>query len=434
MTLSKQSKINRPNKYKRKMNELHFERRRTCEKWKKANGFSNVMQPMEEHYAGCVLEPLYRQSHGAFLFAWPLRPSLVFCARFSGHKEGASRCAIIVSSIDISGATSPRWSEPVIASVCDEKSFQNPVLFVMRDEPQRLYLVHTAQDAGRIGVSQQSAALLIVHSDDFGATWSSSARTLVAVGRGAFTRGPVLQTDNSTVLPVYFTPDGTFEHERQYSALLRLVRDSSVPSDSNNNNDDDDDRSLSSVAPLVSGDQVMIAGSIGAKGVQPIALRSRIDANRVLVFLRSRSTPHIQFTQSNDGGASFEPLRATIFPNNNSGIGATFVGRYLVLAFNNCTGRRRFPLTLAVSADEGATWLRVRDVVDVDRCNGDARPGEFSYPSVLGLDDSRFMLAWSHRRESIAVGLFDLDWLLRGGDGRSCSTECSAFARTLKKK
>jgi len=403
------------------MNEHHFERLRTSEKWKNANGFSNTMRVIEKHYVGCVLEPLYRQSHGAFLFAWPQRRELVFCARFSGHKEGASRCAIIVSWLDVSLGTMT-WSEPVVASVCDGKSFQNPVLFCMPDEPQRLYLVHTAQDAGRIGVSQQSSSLLILHSDDLGATWSA-ARTLVAIGQGAFTRGPVLQpldSSSAASLPVYFTPDGTFAHERQFSALLHLVRDGAP--------NDDNDR-LPSIAPLVAAGQVAIPGTIGAQGVQPIVLRSPVDPRRLLVFLRSRSTARIQYTSSNDGGATFEAIRPTIFPNNNSGIGAAFVGKHLLLAFNNCTGRRRFPLTLAVSDDEGETWLRVRDVVDVDRCDGDARPGEFSYPFLLGLDDSRFMLAWTQRRESISIALFDLEWLLLGGDGRSCSTECPAFSR-----
>jgi predicted neuraminidase len=396
----------------------HFERQRTCEKWKKANGFSNEMRLIEPGYVGCIVEPLFPESHCAFLFAAPQRPNLILCARFSGRKEGASRCAIVVSWLDI--AQSPaRWSEPVVAAVQDDKSFQNPVLFAVPDEPQRLYLIHTSQDAGRLGVSQQSSALMIVHSDDFGATWSA-ARTLLAVGRGAFTRGPVLNlvgAASPAALPVYYTPDGTFERDRQYAALAHLVRGADN-------------------GELVFADEVSIPGTLGANGVQPVVLRSRVNPERLLVFLRSRTLPHVQFSQSDDGGASFEPIRPTIFPNNNSGIAAVFVGKFLLLAFNNCTGRRRFPLTLAISEDEGQTWLRVRDVVDEERCGGNqpmqSTRGEHSYPTLLSVDDTKFMLAWTHRRESIAVGMFDLDWLLLGGDGRSCSSECAQFSRKAR--
>jgi hypothetical protein len=189
-----------------------------------------------------------------------------------------------------------------------------------------------------------------------------------------------------------------FEHDSQFSGLLRLVRERAD-------------------GPLVVTETVTIPGTRGAIGVQPIVLRSRTNPNKLVVFLRSRCTPRIQFTLSNDDGTTFEPIRPTIFPNNNSGIGAAFVGRHLVLAFNNCTGRRRVPLTLAVSEDEGETWLRVRDVVDCDAA------GEYSYPFVHAVDETRFMLAWTHRRESIAISLFNLEWILR--DGRSCSAECA---------
>ena len=75
---------------------------------------------------------------------------------------------------------------------------------------------------GAFGVSQRSSKLLLLHSDDLGATWSE-ASVIFPQGRGAFVRAPILLSGDESewLLPLYFTPDGEFVHTSQYAAILR---------------------------------------------------------------------------------------------------------------------------------------------------------------------------------------------------------------------
>lgn len=107
-----------------------------------------------------------RQSHAPFLFR--AADKTVFLAWFSGDGEGASRCANVVSRLQVNADGSKSFTTPVVASVQSGKSNQNPVVFQKIDEPQRwenqsaqrhktrltflrLYLLHPSQDAGPFG-------------------------------------------------------------------------------------------------------------------------------------------------------------------------------------------------------------------------------------------------------------------------------------------
>lgn len=222
--------------------------------------FDGIVRTTEEGRLDALLPKLFPQAHAPFLLQ--SFDGDLFIAWFSGEAEGASRCAIVVSRFDFDAK---RWRVPVVASVETGKSNQNPVLFQRPSERSRIYLLHPSQDAGPFGVSQRTSEIRLLHSDDGCTTWSTPT-VIFPRGRGSFPRGPVLtsSTDADTLLlPMYFTPAGEFDHDAQYSAIVRS-RDG-----------------------VRWTDEARIPGSEGAKGVQPQMVRLR--DGRLVAFMRNRT-------------------------------------------------------------------------------------------------------------------------------------------------
>ena len=84
------------------------------------------------------------------------------------------------------------------------------------------------------------------------------------------------------LLPMYFTPDGEFEREGQYSAVVRSS---------------DGGRTWSNEA--------ILPGTEGARGVQPAVVR--IDSQKLVAFMRNRSGvgARILRSESNDDGRTW---------------------------------------------------------------------------------------------------------------------------------
>lgn len=111
----------------------------------------------------------------------------------------------------------------------------------------------------------------------------------------------------------------------------------------------------------------------------------------IQVLCRSRQKV-VTESWSEDGGATWSPMRATALENPSAGIDAvrTGDGRFL-LVYNPSAGNRR-TLAIASSAD-GRTWTRVLDV--------DQGPGEYSYPAMIVGRDGRVHVVYTWRRERI---------------------------------
>ena len=366
--------------------------------------FDGIIRESEPGRQDSLMPTLFASSHASFLLASQNHATL-FCAWFSGQREGADRCAIVVARLD---AAKQRWGVPVVASVEDGRSNQNPVLFEQRGS-SRLYLLHTSQDAGLAGVGQATSELRLLFSDDGAQTWSAP-RVVIPQGPGAFVRAPIVHVADELVLPIYFTPAGEFDHAAQHSATLRS-------------------RDAGQTWSL--GEASRIPGTEGAAGVQPavVAVPAIGDAPaRLVAFMRNRQGrgARILRSQSFDGGRTWSAAKNTAFVSNNSSIAAAVTERrgapVLLLAFNNCaTGR--FPLTVAASFDGGSTFVHARDVAGRDlignqfatsTCCTEQRRGEHSYPS-LAVDQREPALVhitWTHLRKSVAYARVTLDWLL----------------------
>jgi len=92
-----------------------------------------------------------------------------------------------------------------------------------------------------------------------------------------------------------------------------------------------------------------------------------------------RSTRGVVFrSDSPDGGVTWREAYATDIPNNNAGLDAVHIGGGRVALLYNPVGDNwgaRTPLTLAISDDNGANWIKA--------LNLETAPGEYSYPAII---------------------------------------------------
>ena len=115
---------------------------------------------------------------------------------------------------------------------------------------------------------------------------------------------------------------------------------------------------------------------------------------RVHMLMRS-TRGYIYRSDSEDCGRTWCPAYATSLPNNNSGIDVVRrCDASLVLAYNPVAGNwsRRFPISLACSTDNGATWS---DLIDLE-----TQEGEFSYPAIIAAGDT-LHLTYTWNRKNI---------------------------------
>jgi len=235
-----------------------------------------------------------------------------------------------------------------------------------------------------------------VHSADSGKTWSAPQTVLTAAG--AFTKNQLLRCSKGSewLLPMYYTPDGFFEHHSQYSSVQRSA---------------DGGVSWHDSAPMA-----------GTKGqlVQPTG-------GGLLGFFRSRAADYVHMSRSADDGRTWSHAEATVLPSNNSGIQASVLqSGALAIVFNNRQGKgARWPLSVALSLDEGKTWPHCRDLEPLAADSnppqgGDAAAqgrkgqGEYSYPSIVQSEDGTIHISYTYRRETIKYVRISEDWIRRG--------------------
>ena len=294
----------------------------------------------------CHASTLVALPDGGFAAAW-----------FQGTKEGRNDVAIYGTRMEPDG----RWLQPVQWAKVNALPHWNPVLFL--PSPQKLLLFF------KVGSPDELWHTWIQESNDGGRNWSP-ARELV---RGApDARGPVknkpIRLSDGAILA-----GNSLENDERWCVLT----DRST----------DDGATWTSSAIIK---QTRTPGDLGV--IQPTLWES--PPGHVHMLTRSTSG-FIYRSDSDDFGRTWSPIRPTVLPNNNSGIDLAQAddGR-LLLAYNNPPdGRRRTPLTLAVSEDNGETWQNLHELENAD--------GEFSYPAVIHLGQNRFAGTYTNRRKTI---------------------------------
>lgn len=342
-----------------------------------------------------LLEPAGTQNHAPHL-CW-LSPDRLACVWMAGDQEGTAGMSIFLSELRQGEGS---WTSPVRVSRDDERSEQNPFLFVTIDG--RLHLMHTAQEVRRpdqeprepgTAFSMQWTARLRHQSCDPDAlVWGDCVDALEGP---AFCRHPPApRADGTWLLPIYRSLEsgGAFGHD--HSAVLVL---------------DAEGQAI--------GTPCSIPGSTGRVHGSLVATDR---PGTWLQFFRSRLADHIYRSRSHDDGLSWSEPEAIPLPNNNSSIQALRLrsGR-LAMVFNRFAlsdaqragqtwgeanwPRRRWPLSLALSEDDGDSWPWIRDIDTgwgfCGSANGHLN-GQLAYPSLLegAPGDLHLAYSWAGRK------------------------------------
>jgi predicted neuraminidase len=126
--------------------------------------------------------------------------------------------------------------------------------------------------------------------------------------------------------------------------------------------------------------------------IQPTLWQTDSGAIRMLM----RSTARIGAvceSLSSDGGRTWTPARPLALPNPNAGLDAVKLADGRVVLIYNHIRSGRSPIHLAVSQDDGESWLDPEILEE--------GPGEFSYPAAIQGRDGSLHVTYTWKRERI---------------------------------
>jgi predicted neuraminidase len=352
------------------------------------------------------------ENHAANLAA--LRNGDLLCTWFAGSAEGTSDVRIALSRLPRGEA---QWTPPVWVSTDRTRSEQNPVLFPAPDG--LLWLIHSAQRTRGCTRKEWQAHVASGEAEgSYGMQWTSEIRRRISrdsghtwgpietlFGKpGAFCRQPVLaMADDSWLLPMYYSIRDRPAHGGDYTVMQRS---------------EDEGRTWREYA---------VPGSQGR--VQACLIE--LEPGRLVAFFRSRAADRIYVSRSADAGRTWTVPERTALPNNNSSIQATrLASGAIALAYNAYSAgedpgatlwpRARYPLSVALSEDEGCSWPYRRHVDAGDGFSGEANEQlnrRCAYPSILQTGDGAIHIAYSYRgRQCIKYVRVDEQWIRAGLD------------------
>lgn len=343
--------------------------------------FNRLVQSPLQLGTWSVLEPAGLQNHAPQL-CW-LTPNQLACVWMAGGQEGTAGMNIVLSTLR---SGSRRWSQPRLISQDAQRSEQNPLLFVTESEGSnsRVQLIHTAQ---KVRSSQQKP------DDDsaFSMQWTASLRKQSrGLQRGRWSKAkdlldspafcrhpPHRRSDGRWLLPIYRSLEAGGAFGEDYSEVLLLEADGTP-----------------------CGEVIPIPNSTGRVHGSLVA---SADGSKLVQFFRSRQADCIYRSHASLDGLHWSTPQPIALPNNNSSIQALRLhsGR-LAMIFNRFSlqtdlkeeptwgealwPRTRWPLSIALSEDDGDSWPWVRDIDYGDGFAGDANwflNGQLAYPSIL---------------------------------------------------
>jgi predicted neuraminidase len=275
-------------------------------------------------------------------------------AWFGGKEEGNSDVGIWFARRDAKGWTAP--VEAANGAQDGQKRFPcwNPVLFQATEGPLLLFY--------KVGPSPSRWWGMLISSSDGGKTWGAPRRLPDGI-LGPIKNKPVALRDGTLLCFSSTEHDGWRVHLERTSDL---------------------GATWTKTGPLNS------AQEFGA--IQPTVLFH--PNNRLQILCRSRQNV-VTECWSDDGGRTWDAMKATSLPNPNSGIDAVTLrdGRHLLVYNPNRRGpNARTPLVLGLSAD-GKSWRQVATLED--------QPGEYSYPAIIQTRDGLAHITYTWKRQRV---------------------------------
>ena len=137
--------------------------------------------------------PPYQSNHASTLEVLP--DGTLASAWFSGEKEEAPGCAIVVATL---APGSDQWSDAITVSKDEKYSDQNPVLFYdSKGDTLHLFHSHAPAESG-----ESQSTIFHLTSTDKGKTWSEPKEWLSSPG--GFPRNRIIEAPNGGVIfPFY---------------------------------------------------------------------------------------------------------------------------------------------------------------------------------------------------------------------------------------
>lgn len=373
---------------------------------------SQLYRPIDDQgRIEAFIKPLGSENHGSNMMEMP-NGDLV-CVWFGGDKEGANNVNIVMSRLT---PTADRWSEPETISDDPLRADQNPLLFVTPSgEVWLLYASQRSQGHGDPEWEKKIASgeMTGIHwmqwtsvirrriSKDNGVTWSET--TDLFPTEGSFCRNRMIILSNGDwLLPMYYSKKGG---EGLYGSDTSAVQ---ISSDNG-----------------ATWTEVEIPNSKGR--VHPTVVQA-VDGE-LICLMRSRSADRIYISRSKDLGRHWTNAERTELPNNNASIQArTLLSGVIALVYNNISlsdksegaiwSHKRYPLTIALSEDNGKTWPIMRHIDTGDGFAGEANKDlnrDLAYPCVYQTPDGQIHVSYSFKgRECIKYVAFDEGWIRSG--------------------
>ncbi|QDU20713.1 sialidase family protein [Urbifossiella limnaea] len=278
-------------------------------------------------------------------------PGKLLAAWFAGDAEGAKNVQIWLSAFD-----GRAWSEPAVVGSEPGQPTWNPVLFKSAKGTLRLWYKAGPKPDTWTGYDRTSA--------DGGRTWTEP-RMLPTPMYGPVRAKPLQLADGAILAGT------SVESYRNWTPYV--------------DRSDDDGRSWTRSNPFP---LPRLFGQI-----QP-ALVPTADGKSVVALMRSR-TMKVCRSVSTDGGRTFSASEEIDVPNPSAGIDAVRTKAGQLVMIYNPTAVARTPISLGVSADDGKTWRKVRDL--------ETEPGEYSYPALIETAAGELVMTYTWRRTHIKV-------------------------------
>jgi predicted neuraminidase len=257
------------------------------------------------------------------------------------------------------------WSAPYLAVKVRNDPHWNPVLFLAPEN--RIYLYF------KVGKEIDDWETWVQYTDDMGQTWTEPQELVAGDkgGRGPVRNRPIVLSDGTWLAPA------STERNRVWDVFV--------------------DRSEDDGLTWTATDKLELdRNAIEGEGViQPALWESK--PGHVHMLMRS-SSGKICRSDSEDYGKTWSPIAETDLPNNNSGIDVAHIsGETLALVFNPVGENwgKRYPITVALSNDNGRTWP-VK--YNIENGKGD---DELSYPAML-YEEGNLVACYTWNRERIA--------------------------------
>lgn len=337
-----------------------------------------------------LLEPAGRQNHAPQLH-W-IDANTLACVWMAGDREGTSGMSVFGSTLTQGQGA---WTAPKRLSQDSLRSEQNPLLY--RTHDGLLHLVHTAQEPriqGDASWQQQESSFsmqwtaVLRHQQTLAwdRPWSAASDL---IDEPLFCRNPPLVVDDQSILlPVYRSLEagGAFGHDHSFVLVLQAG------------------------ANAGSGYLVPVPESVGR--VHGSIVYSA-DRKCLLQFFRSRLADCVYRSVGQADGLHWSAPEPVDLPNNNSSIQALRLQcGLLALVFNRIGSgtpsqrhwgeavwpRERWPLSIAVSADDGNSWPWIRDIDRGDGYCGMANwhlNRQLAYPTLVEGAPGELHLAYS---------------------------------------